>query len=249
MLNKILGVRMSHLKIKSKLLVMFFSVTVPSILTIGGLGYLTGKSSLSSTIFNQLTSIRSTKAYQIKTYFHNMRAQVDTLSESKMLISATKDFSLAFSNLKNNSISDEVILKNENFYKNIIKAEYDKKNSEDFNVNQFLPKSKETNLLQYEYISNNPYPIGEKEKLMANKYLSKRQWAQMKTEAEMIWQFAQFLGKEESKNGRKNFGITTEAFVSLNGHPAKQMIDPNIDLLSVKLENFSFPKWVTLDDK
>lgn len=90
---------------------------------------------------------------------------------------------------------------------------------------------------------------GEKEKLMANKYLSKRQWAQMKTEAEMIWQFAQFLGKEESKNGRKNFGITTEAFVSLNGHPAKQMIDPNIDLLSVKLENFSFPEWVTLDDK
>ncbi len=164
--------KMSNLKIKSKLLVMFFSVTVPSILIIGTLGYITGKSSLSLTIFNQLTSIRSTKAYQIKTYFHNMRAQVDTLSESKMLISATKDFNLAFSNLKNNSIGNEVILKNENFYKNIIKPEYDKKNSDDFNVDQIIPKSKETNLLQYEYISNNPFPIGEKEKLTTATTLS-----------------------------------------------------------------------------
>jgi hypothetical protein len=90
---------------------------------------------------------------------------------------------------------------------------------------------------------------GEKEKIMAKKYLTVRQWAQMKTEAEMIWQFAQFLGKEESKNRRNIFSITTEAYVSLNGHPAKLMIDPNIDLLTVKLENFSFPEWVTLDYK
>ena len=158
---------MSQLNIKSKLLIMFYSVTVPSILTIGGLGYLTGKNSLSSTIFNQLTSIRSTKAYQIQTYFQNMRSQVDILSESKMLISATKDFDLAFNNIKNSNLNKDILLKNQEYYTKFIKNEYNKNTGLELDVKQILPQDSVSNILQYDYITNNIFPIGEKEKLIS----------------------------------------------------------------------------------
>lgn len=77
-----------------------------------------------------------------------------------------------------------------------------------------------------------------------NRILTQRQLGQMTTDPAMIWQFANFIYKEEEKKGRKSFGVYAEAYVSLNGKPATLMIDPNVDLHSVSYDYFNPTKWI-----
>ncbi len=84
----------------------------------------------------------------------------------------------------------------------------------------------------------------EKKQVSYNSILTQRQLGQMTTDPAMIWQFANFIYKEEEKKGKKNFGIYAEAYVSLNGKPAVLMMDPEVDLHSVSYEYFSSTDWI-----
>jgi len=84
----------------------------------------------------------------------------------------------------------------------------------------------------------------EKIPVSYNSILTQRQLGQMTTDPAMIWQFANFIYREEEKKGRTDFGVYAEAYTSLNGRPATLMIDREVDLHSVSYDYFSSTKWI-----
>ncbi len=62
------------------------------------------------------------------------------------------------------------------------------------------------------------------------KWLTKRQMKVMKTQPEMVHQFCSWLADLEERKTGKRPRITVKLMASLNGHPFKELIDPNVDL-------------------
>ncbi|MEM7738971.1 MAG: HTTM domain-containing protein [Deinococcota bacterium] len=65
-------------------------------------------------------------------------------------------------------------------------------------------------------------------------YLMPQQAKQMAFQADMIWQFAQFLEAEFNARGHDNISIYAEVHVSMNGRSSQLYIDPEVDLLQVE---------------
>ena len=84
------------LKIRGKVLAMALAVAIPATVVVGAVGYLTGRSVIREAKMDHLTSIRAAKAGQIEFYFSQIRSQVQTFSEDRMVVQAMRDFSEAF---------------------------------------------------------------------------------------------------------------------------------------------------------
>ena len=65
----------------------------------------------------------------------------------------------------------------------------------------------------------------------------------MSTKPDVIWQFAQYL-----KKLYKDKGIEIEVYascsVSVNGKPFQRLVDPKVDLASVKWNAFKHSDWI-----
>jgi hypothetical protein len=83
---------LTQLSIKSKLIAMLLAVSSCSILVTAYIGYQSGQSNLTNRAFNQLTSVRASKAYQIESYFKTLRSHIQTLSENPSVIEAMQEF-------------------------------------------------------------------------------------------------------------------------------------------------------------
>lgn len=74
-------------------------------------------------------------------------------------------------------------------------------------------------------------------------YLSKKQQKTVSTKPDVIWQFAQHLKKDYAQKGI-DIEVYVRAFVSVNGKPSKQLIDPKVDLARVKWHPFKHEEWI-----
>jgi hypothetical protein len=59
----------NRFSIQSKLLLILLLTSIASILITGYIGYSSGKTALTNTIFNQLVSLRTAKAEEVQSYF------------------------------------------------------------------------------------------------------------------------------------------------------------------------------------
>ena len=150
------------LSIQSKLMLILLTVCISSIVAIAFIGYNSGQRTLSNSIFNQLTSLRESKAYQIETYFKNVRSQVQTISELPSIVATMKGFKEAYPKLAETSLKPELNSK--------LKAYYEKQFLPRLAENiegkpllfSYLPGDSKSRYLQYYYLANNPNPVGEK---------------------------------------------------------------------------------------
>ncbi|WP_323789149.1 HTTM domain-containing protein [Psychroserpens sp.] len=76
-----------------------------------------------------------------------------------------------------------------------------------------------------------------------DEYLSKKQQKTVSTKPDIMWQFAQHLKEEYAKNGM-DIEVYVKAFVSVNGKPSRQLIDPKVDLARVKWHPFKHHEWI-----
>ena len=76
---------------------MLLTVSSCSILVTAYISYQSGKSNLTDRVFNQLTSVRASKAYQIESYFQTLRNHVQTLSKNPFVIQALREFDAGYS--------------------------------------------------------------------------------------------------------------------------------------------------------
>ncbi|NER97209.1 MAG: HAMP domain-containing protein [Symploca sp. SIO1B1] len=174
--------------VKSKLMLILVGVSLGSIVVVSFLSWERARTNLRNTIRNQLTSIRYARANQVESFFENLRNHVETLSEDRMVIEAMTEFNREFDQLNspdaflqeeqadnqdappeptNNQGSPEEWNKAlEGYYTKEFFPRLSKAVSGELNPGTYIPASKAAKYLQYQYIANNPNPVGEKDKLI-----------------------------------------------------------------------------------
>ena len=156
---------LNHISIKSKLIVMLLVVSGSSILVTACVGYQSGKSNLNKRVFDQLTSVRASKAYQIESYFKNIRNHTETLSEDPSITAAMRSFTDAYQKLQTEKIANPINSKINQYYNQEFLPRLIKSTGGSPIVESYTPKVAASQYLQYHYIANNPNPIGKKQQL------------------------------------------------------------------------------------
>ena len=67
-----------------------------------------------------------------------------------------------------------------------------------------------------------------------NKYLSERQAREMSGQPDLILQLAHHIGEEYKNKYQQDVSVYAVSLASLNGRPAGQLIDPSVDLMTIK---------------
>jgi len=141
---------------------MLLTVSSSSILVTAYLGYQSGKSNLTDRVFNQLTSVRASKAYQIESYFKTIRNHIQTLSIDPSVGTALSEFTNAYRQLENVPLPADALPKINAYYQNEFLPKLAQTEQGSPVLNSFLPEAIASNYLQYYYIANNSNPIGKK---------------------------------------------------------------------------------------
>lgn len=157
----------NHLSIKSKLILMLLLVSGFSTLLTAALGYRSGQVNLTNRVFNQLTSVRASKAYQIEAYFRNIQNHTQTLSEDLSIVAAVEEFDAAFSKLEDVQETAKSSKRLEDYYRTQFLPRLDKYHAGTPNLPAYLAGGRATRYLQYNYIAANPNPVGKKQQLIA----------------------------------------------------------------------------------
>lgn len=157
----------NQLSIKSKLILMLLLASGFSTLFTASLGYQSGQVNLTHRVFNQLISVRASKAYQIESYFRTIQNHTLTLSEDLSIVAAAQEFDAAFQQLAqaDQPLKADRVL--EKYYRNEFLPRLDKYNSGTPILAAYLPSEDATRYLQNLYIAANPNPVGKKQKLVA----------------------------------------------------------------------------------
>ena len=85
--------------------------------------------------------------------------------------------------------------------------------------------------------TNNAIPIN------LNDFLTKKQIRSASVKPDVIWQFAQYLKQHFAEKG-KSVSVYVKAYVSVNGKPSKQLIDPKVDLANEEWYHFKHHDWI-----
>jgi len=146
-------------------------VILPSILVIiAAISFVSIKASrtaIEAETFDKLVAIRELKAAQIERYFAQIRKQMETFSENKMIVRAMKDFSNGFDTLENTFILKELrITESEENLTKYYQDQFLPKLSSRLNRNavleNYFPKTDAAIALQDLYISSNKNELGSK---------------------------------------------------------------------------------------
>jgi hypothetical protein len=156
-----------RLSIKSKLILMLLLASGFSTLVTATLGYRSGQQNLSQRVFNQLTSVRASKAYQIESYFRNIQHHTQTLSEGLSIIAAAEQFDAAFQALNKAGARAEVPAALATYYRNEFLPRLGHGDRGTPVLPAYLPKEPAARRLQTQYIATNPHPVGKKQRLVA----------------------------------------------------------------------------------
>ncbi|MDJ0681130.1 MAG: adenylate/guanylate cyclase domain-containing protein [Xenococcaceae cyanobacterium MO_167.B52] len=143
-------------------MLILLTVCISSIIAITYLGYSNAQRMLNDNIFNQLISLRESKAYQIETYFKDLRAQVETIGQLPTVVESMKGFKEAYRELEKQSFKPEWNSKLTAFYQEKFLPRLSENVEGKPLLFSYLPGENKSRYLQYHYLANNPHPIGEK---------------------------------------------------------------------------------------
>lgn len=155
-----------HLSIKSKIQLMLLFVSLISILSISLLGWSWARAELKQTIFDHLTGVRASKAYQVESYFTTFRNHVETLCEDRMVVSAMQEFDAAYDQLNRETAPTDW----DNAIRHYYEQNFFPRLTEHIvgtpNYTTYAPQGNAARYLQYHYIADSPYPVGHKDALI-----------------------------------------------------------------------------------
>lgn len=157
----------NRLSIQSKLMTMLLAVSIGSIAVIAYEGYRSGRSAILGGVEERLVSLRAARANQIEEYFRGLRGEMTVLGANPSTIAAVKELSAAFDSVLGESepIDATRVGRLRQYYKEEFAPRLAENTGESVNADTFLPASILARYLQYEYIADNPNPVGEKQKL------------------------------------------------------------------------------------
>ena len=150
------------------LLTFLLAGTIPALLIMAVSLYL-ASDFLSKQAFSQLQSVRDIKKAGVERYLNTVQNQVIALSENHMVVDAMGSFSRAFINQPLSANQQQLRNSVKQYYSVNFAGEYASQNAgKSAPINSiFQPLNERTLNFQYNYISNNPHPLGEKDQLQS----------------------------------------------------------------------------------
>lgn len=143
----------SKMTVKTKIILMLLIISLAAIVVVGYLGWNSSRDTLTEAVFNQLTSVRAAKAYQIEFYFRNLRSQIEILSQDETVVGAMMTLSSAFHKLNGEVIHEDWDAALESYYRDHFFARLKQNISGAPNYQSYGPKSPAARYLQYHYIA------------------------------------------------------------------------------------------------
>ena len=95
------------LSIRSRLMLMLILVSAISAMVLIYIGYVNGKTAMNESIFNQLTSVKASKKYQVESYFEEIGNITEVLGENEMIAQALSDFKEGFRKIGKTELSSD----------------------------------------------------------------------------------------------------------------------------------------------
>jgi class 3 adenylate cyclase len=148
----------NKLGIQSKLLSLALLVSLLSILTTGLVSYISGRNSMTEAAYNQLTGLRNARAAAISEYFNTMNQHVLTMSESRMVVQAIKEFKPAFAKLKDEKLTPAQLQKLKAYYREVFIPELKRRVGGNPQLATYFPTLPADQYTSYYYTATNPYP-------------------------------------------------------------------------------------------
>ncbi|MFT5137134.1 MAG: PAS domain S-box-containing protein [Arenicella sp.] len=169
---------LKRLRIGTKIRIAFTSIAVVAISLIAFLAFSVGSRTLREESFNKLTAVREMKSSQIEDYFQLIQDQVVTFSEDRMIIEAMQDFEKGLrtiegetggsgwgkSSVTESDIAD-IDADLESYYREEFLPRLSQNLSQEVAFQNFWPEDDTTRILQYRYITDNPFEVGSKQLL------------------------------------------------------------------------------------
>ena len=137
------------------ILVLLGSIAV---LITGVLGYFSARDALQKTVFDHLTAARQAKARQVETYFRTIKAELNLLATSKMVVDSTREFRTAVDELDRAGASPELRQKVSDWYGENFLPAMTRVLGKKPALADYLPVGSAPYYLQYHYIVDNPNP-------------------------------------------------------------------------------------------
>ncbi len=161
-----------RMKLTGKLAAAMVLVGLLPLLIASIVNSISASSALSEAALNHLESLRVAKQDQIESYFEQIRNQVVTMSENRMIVEAMQEFSQAIQTLPAElEVSDAQLSRYRSaiadYYSEQFAEEYEAKNSNSIGTASLIPNDASSVVAQYGYIAGNPNPLGSKDVLDA----------------------------------------------------------------------------------
>ena len=153
---------LKQLSIKTKLIVMLLVVSLCAMIASTLICSSAGRSILTQKVFNQLTSLRAAKTYQIQDYFESINNHSQTLSEDLTVVAAIQEFKTAYGELEKSTIPADFDAKIDTYYRTQFLTKLARTNQGSPVLASYTPKTAAARYLQYHYIAANPNPVGKK---------------------------------------------------------------------------------------
>ena len=153
-----------YMSIRSKLLLLMLIVGLLSAAAVGMLSYNNAKTSLTATIYDQITALRETKKRQTENYFKDQFIAFDVFSNQQQVGEALEVFSQNFHVATAPPSSSIEGLKQ--FYQTDYLAKLKANSDGEPVLTTFFPQSESAQTRQIQFISENPAETGSKENLV-----------------------------------------------------------------------------------
>ena len=151
-----------QLSIKTKLIVMLLVVSVCAMLASTFICSSAGQSILTEKVFNQLTSLRAAKTFQIQDYFETLYNHSQTLSEDLTVVAAMQEFKTAYGELEKSTVPADFDKKIDTYYSKEFLTRLARTNEGSPVLASYTPKTAVARYLQYYYTAANPNAVGKK---------------------------------------------------------------------------------------
>lgn len=158
----------NHISFKSRISLILVTASLVSSIVIGLLGWTSGRNALEASINNQLTSIREAQAYQIESYFDQIKGQTRTLAEDRMVVNAMRQFKAGYSAGLHTTLTDDAKRDVHNFYGSDFLETLSQKVDAPPLAIMFEPRRTVASYFQYHYIVENPFPAAKKDMMTAS---------------------------------------------------------------------------------
>ncbi len=155
------------LSIRLRVLSVLAIVTIISVGTMAAVAYRLGVSTSEQQALDLLTSVRELKGRQIEGYFETIRDQVVTQSENLMVVEALREFTAAARTLENELLASgpsasDLDLGLRLYYQDEFLPRLSANSDDAGPLSEYWPSDGLGRLLQYLYVSSNPFAVGSK---------------------------------------------------------------------------------------